>query len=39
VIAQIAQDKKLLIVVRKAAVAWNGPTLDITKEALDKMNA
>jgi Skp family chaperone for outer membrane proteins len=38
VIAQIASEKKLLLVVRKRAVIWNADSIDITDEVLKRLN-
>jgi len=38
VIEQVAGDKKLLLVMRKRAVVWNSPTIDITDEVLTRLN-
>lgn len=38
VIQQVAQDKKLTLVVRKRAVIWNAPSIDITDEVLTRLN-
>ncbi len=39
VIAQVAADKKFMLVVRKKALVWNMPTIDITDEVLKRLNA
>ncbi len=38
VIAQVAADKKFLLVVRKKALVWSAPTIDITDEVLKRLN-
>ena len=38
VIALIAADKKLALVVRQRAVVWSAPTMDITNEVLSRLN-
>ncbi|MDQ3815790.1 MAG: OmpH family outer membrane protein [Armatimonadota bacterium] len=38
VIEQIANDKKLSLVMRKLAVIWSSPTIDITEEVLSRLN-
>jgi Skp family chaperone for outer membrane proteins len=37
-VRKIAVDKKLTIVLRKDAVVWNAPVLDITDEVLSRLN-
>lgn len=39
VIAQVAGDKKFALVVRKKALVWSLPTIDITEEVLKRLNA
>ena len=34
----VAADKKLLVVLRKDAVAWVSPSVDITEEVLKRLN-
>lgn len=38
VVAQVAADKKLSLVVRKRAVVWSSDTIDITSEVLGRLN-
>lgn len=38
VVAQVASDKKLSVVVRLRAVIWTAPTIDITQEVLTRLN-
>jgi len=38
VVAQVAQDRKLALVVRKRAVVWSTDSIDITAEVLDRLN-
>lgn len=39
VIAQVAADRKFMMVVRKKALVWSLPTIDITDEVLKRLNA
>jgi Skp family chaperone for outer membrane proteins len=38
VITQVANDKKLSVVLRKSVVFWSAPTLDITAEVMKRLN-
>lgn len=38
VVAQVASDKKLAVVVRLRAIIWSAPTVDITDEVLSRLN-
>lgn len=37
-VQKVAADKKLLVVLRKDAVAWSSPSVDITDEVLKRLN-
>lgn len=37
-VQKVAADKKLLVVVRKDAVAWYSPSVDVTDEVLKRLN-
>ena len=39
VVAQVAGDKKLLMVVRKRAILWSAGSVDITNDVLKRLNA
>jgi Skp family chaperone for outer membrane proteins len=39
VVAQVANDKKCTVVVRKKALVWSSETVDITEEVLKRLNA
>jgi Skp family chaperone for outer membrane proteins len=39
VVAQVANDKKLVLIVRKKALVWSADAIDITDEVLKRLNA
>jgi Skp family chaperone for outer membrane proteins len=39
VVAQVANDKKLMLIVRKKALVWSADSVDITDEVLKRLNA